>query len=31
MALHAGNVVHKFAAVHGIVKMLLGIAKCTSS
>jgi len=24
-----GNVVHKFAAVHGIVKMLVGIAKCT--
>ena len=28
MALY-GNVVHKFAAVHGIVKMLVGIAKRT--
>jgi len=29
--LYFGNEVQEFVAVHGIVKMLLGIAKCTGS
>ena len=31
MVLYFGNVVQKFAAIHGIVKILLGIAKCNGS
>jgi len=31
MVLYFGNVVQKFAAVHGIMKMLLETAKCTGS
>jgi len=31
MMLYFDNAAQKFAAIHGMMKMLLGIAKCTGS